>query len=123
MFALHVVVMLLNKQDTCFAWLRSVCGVVPFKHLTPWTTLLVLCGVLQAHDALHCRCPNLRKAGRVLELLQLRLADIVGAWERGALGADGFTLQEVEGLVCALFEDTDYRAECLQRIEAAADGA
>ncbi len=57
----------------------------------------------------------------MLELLHLRLADIVGAWERGALTADGFTLQEVEGLVRALFEDTDYRAECLQRIEAAAE--
>jgi hypothetical protein len=59
----------------------------------------------------------------VLQLLQCRLADIVGAWEQGALTADGFTLPEVEGLVMALFEDTDYRAECLQRIEAAADGA
>lgn len=59
----------------------------------------------------------------MLQLLQCRLADIVGAWEQGALTADGFTLPEVEGLVKALFEDTDYRAECLQRIEAAAEGA
>lgn len=56
-------------------------------------------------------------------MLHLRLADIVAAWERGALGADGFTLQEVVGLVKALFEDTDYRAECLQRIEAAAEAS
>lgn len=78
---------------------------------------------LQAHDALQYRCPALKKAQGVLDLLQCRLADIVGAWERGVLTADGFTLQEVEGLVMALFEDTDYRAECLQRIEAAAEVA
>lgn len=76
-----------------------------------------------AHDALQYRCPALKKAQGVLDLLQCRLADIVGAWERGVLTADGFTLQEVEGLVLALFEDTDYRAECLQRIEAAAEVA
>lgn len=81
------------------------------------------CWPLQAGDALQARCPTLKKALGVLQLLQCRLADIVDAWEQGALAADGFTLPEVEGLVCALFEDTDYRAECLQRIEAAADGA
>lgn len=79
--------------------------------------------MLQARDALQYRCPALKKAQGVLDLLQCRLADIVGAWERGVLTADGFTLQEVEGLVMALFEDTDYRAECLQRIEAAAEVA
>jgi hypothetical protein len=79
----------------------------------------VLCS--QAHDALQYRCPALKKAQGVLKLLQCRLADIVAAWEQGSLTTDGFTLQEVEGLVVALFEDTDYRAECLQRIEAAAE--
>lgn len=73
----------------------------------------------QAHDALQYRCPALKKAQGVLDLLQCRLAEIVDVWERGVLVNDGFTLQEVEGLVVALFEDTDYRAQCLQRIESA----
>jgi hypothetical protein len=74
-------------------------------------------------ESLQQRCQGLRKLDAVLCLLSQRLADIVAAWESGALSAAGLSLREVEGLVAALFEDTDYRAECLQRMEAAAEPA
>ena len=73
---------------------------------------------LQVLKSLHNRCHALTKAECVLGLLQSRLADIVQGWEDGRLSAAGLVLPEVESLVVALFEDTDYRAECLQRIEA-----
>eukprot|EP00775_Hariotina_reticulata_P007918 gene7918-8114_t len=71
--------------------------------------------------ALQHRCHNLRKLDAVLGLLEARLADIVSAWEIGALQAAGLSLPDVGQLVVALFEDTDYRAQCLQRMEAAED--
>lgn len=74
---------------------------------------------MQVAAALHQRCSTLRKLGAVLGLLEARLADIVGAWEAGALRSAGLGLSEVENLVVALFEDTDYRAQCLQQMEAA----
>lgn len=69
--------------------------------------------------ALLARCRLLRKLGAVLGLLEARLADIVDAWEAGALKAAGLSLAEAGRLVAALFEDTDYRAQCLQRMAAA----
>jgi len=83
--------------------------------------VVVPCACLQVQSTLQNRCHILIKAQCVLQLLQYRLADIVRAWEGGQLTQAGLSLPEVEGLVCALFEDTDYRAECLQRIEAAAE--
>lgn len=74
---------------------------------------------LQVSSALLHRCSLLRKLAAVLGLLEARLADIVSAWEHGALKAAGLSLPEVGRLVVALFEDTDYRAQCLQRMEAA----
>ena len=38
------------------------------------------------------------------------------AWERGELAAQGLSGGEVRRLVRALFEDTDYRAQMLQRM-------
>lgn len=96
---------------------------LPFAHETPAALLSrgVLCvrASPQVGAALQQRCHGLRKLGAVLRLLEVRLADIVEAWEAGALGAAGLGLGEVGRLVCALFEDTDYRAQCLQRMEAA----
>lgn len=76
---------------------------------------------LQVQDTLQQRCHALQKLGAVLELLTKRLAAIVEDWESGALSKAGLSLREVAGLVQALFEDTDYRAVCLQRMEAAAE--
>lgn len=76
---------------------------------------------VQVGAALHHRCHSLRKLDAVLGLLEARLADIVSAWEVGALKAAGLSLPDVERLVVALFEDTDYRAQCLQRMEVAED--
>jgi hypothetical protein len=72
---------------------------------------------LQVAGALHHRCSSLRKLDAVLGLLTARLAQIVEAWERGQLQPAGLSLGEVRRLVVALFEDTDYRAQCLQRME------
>ncbi|KIY91986.1 hypothetical protein MNEG_15978, partial [Monoraphidium neglectum] len=70
-------------------------------------------------DALQQRAWGLRRLGAILSCLDARLADIVARWEGGELRRAGLGLQELRGLVCAVFEDTDHRAQCLQRIEAA----
>jgi hypothetical protein len=77
----------------------------------------------QVLESLQCRCRALQTARAVLTLLTQRLADIVEAWESGALAAAGLSLRDVASLVHALFEDTDYRAVCLQRMEVAAQPA
>eukprot|EP00878_Enallax_costatus_P008594 GHUV01008985.1.p1 GENE.GHUV01008985.1~~GHUV01008985.1.p1 ORF type:complete len:754 (+),score=301.21 GHUV01008985.1:377-2638(+) len=69
--------------------------------------------------ALYQRCNAFKRLAAVLELLEAKLAGIVSKWESGELMAAGLALREVEHMVLALFEDTDYRAQCLQRMEAA----
>lgn len=82
--------------------------------------MLLTCIVcLQVATALQQQVSSLRKLNSVLGLLEARLADIVAGWETGDLQAAGLSLREVEHMVLALFEDTDYRAQCLQRMEAA----
>lgn len=55
----------------------------------------------------------------MLGLLEAKLTDIVRRWESGELRRAGLALAEVRRLVCAVFENTDHRAQCLQRIEVA----
>jgi hypothetical protein len=69
--------------------------------------------------AVRARTWGLRKLGAVLGLMTARLADVVARWRDGSLLREGLSLGEVEKLVMALFEDTDYRAQCLQKMQAA----
>lgn len=80
---------------------------------------MIDCCSAQVDAALYQRCSALRRLAAVIGLLEAKLADIVIRWESGQLMATGLTLHEVRHLVLALFEDTDYRAQCLQRMEAA----
>jgi hypothetical protein len=73
----------------------------------------------QLQDALQQRAWGLRRLNAVLALLEARLTDIVKRWESGELRRAGLGLGEVRRLVCAVFESTDLRAQCLQRIEVA----
>jgi hypothetical protein len=52
-------------------------------------------------------------------VLEAKLTDIVRRWESGELRRAGLSRREVQRLVAAVFENTDHRAQCLQRIEAA----
>ena len=52
----------------------------------------------------------------VTELLSARLADIPQRWESGRLSRAGLTAADVRGLVCAIFEASARRNECLSRI-------
>jgi hypothetical protein len=51
--------------------------------------------------------------------MDAKLADVVKLWEVGTFSREGLSFGEVKQLVCALFEDTDYRAQCLQKMEVA----
>ncbi len=73
----------------------------------------------QLEDALQQRAWGLRKLAVILTLLEAKLLEIVSRWESGELRRAGLSRGEVERLVCAVFENTDHRAQCLQRIEVA----
>jgi hypothetical protein len=73
----------------------------------------------QLEDALQQRAWGLRKLGAILAILEAKLTDIVARWESGELQRAGLSRREVEALVEAVFENTDHRAQCLQRIDAA----
>lgn len=66
------------------------------------------------------RAVGYQRLAALLAMLDAKLADIVARWERRELQAAGLSRREVEGMVCALFEDTAYRSQCLARIVAAA---
>ncbi len=83
------------------------------------TPVVCVHGLPQMAHAVEASTPGLRKLRAVLLVLEARLADIVRMWEMGQLAKAGLSRAEVERLVCALFEDTDFRAQCLQRIRVA----
>eukprot|EP00877_Chromochloris_zofingiensis_P011162 jgi/Chrzof1/629/Cz01g23020.t1 len=70
-------------------------------------------------EAMTQRTWGLHKLSVTLKLMDAKLADIVKSWESAELRRAGFSFKEVRKLVCALFEDTDYRAQMLQRMEVA----
>jgi hypothetical protein len=77
---------------------------------------------VQVAVAVESRTWGLRKLRVLLVLLEAKLADIVRLWEEGRLQRDGgLRTAEVVGIVKAVFDDTDYRAQCLDRILAASE--
>lgn len=74
---------------------------------------------MQLTEAMTQRTWGLHKLSVTLKLMDAKLADIVKSWESAELRRAGFSFKEVRKLVCALFEDTDYRAQMLQRMEVA----
>lgn len=70
-------------------------------------------------SAVRSNCTAFRKLAAVLSTLDAKLMDIVQAWESKRLQESGLKRREVEQLIGALFEDTDYRARCLARLAAA----
>ncbi|PON48506.1 RZZ complex, subunit Zw [Parasponia andersonii] len=61
--------------------------------------------------------PSLLKIRKVAELLDMPLKSITACWESGDLLSSGFTLQEVQDFVKAIFADSPLRKECLWRLE------
>lgn len=62
-------------------------------------------------------CPSIIKLTRLLQIFDARLRMIVEWWEAGELQKLGFTVQEIRRLIWALFEHSDFREECIERIE------
>lgn len=60
--------------------------------------------------------PTWRKLLRLTDLLDMSLRPITQSWESGDLHSCGFTAEEVQHLVKAIFSDTPLRSECLQVI-------
>lgn len=75
---------------------------------------------LMAEGVLH-RSPAFAKLRSVVDLLKKNMADIEELWESGKLQGLGWKLEEVKKFICAVFEATDRRAECLLRLEAVSD--
>ncbi|GLT30184.1 hypothetical protein SLA2020_050010 [Shorea laevis] len=61
--------------------------------------------------------PSLPKIRRLGELLDMPLKSITTAWESGELLSCGFTREELEDFIRAIFADSPLRKECLWRIE------
>lgn len=62
-------------------------------------------------------CPSMIKLEKLLQIFDARLRMIVEWWEVGELQKLGFTVQELRRLIWALFEHSDFREECIERIE------
>ncbi|PON44618.1 RZZ complex, subunit Zw [Trema orientale] len=52
-----------------------------------------------------------------IQLLDMPLKSITACWESGDLLSSGFTLQEVQDFIKAIFADSPLRKECLWRLE------
>ncbi|GLT94095.1 hypothetical protein SLE2022_118540 [Rubroshorea leprosula] len=61
--------------------------------------------------------PSLPKIRKLEELLDMPLKSITTAWESGELLSCGFTREELEDFIRAIFADSPLRKECLWRIE------
>lgn len=73
-----------------------------------------LCGQISA--AVLSRCAPLRRLRSLLGLLEAGMADVVNGWVNGSLAQDGWEMLEVEHMINALFEDSEYRRDALKRV-------
>eukprot|EP00195_Chlamydomonas_chlamydogama_P014331 CAMPEP_0202913874 /NCGR_PEP_ID=MMETSP1392-20130828/61677_1 /ASSEMBLY_ACC=CAM_ASM_000868 /TAXON_ID=225041 /ORGANISM="Chlamydomonas chlamydogama, Strain SAG 11-48b" /LENGTH=777 /DNA_ID=CAMNT_0049605309 /DNA_START=18 /DNA_END=2351 /DNA_ORIENTATION=- len=67
-------------------------------------------------EAATAACTPLRKLRTLLSLLEAGMKEIVGRWQQRALQADGLDQEDVEHMLCALFQDSQYRREALARV-------
>jgi hypothetical protein len=61
--------------------------------------------------------PSWLKLKELATLVDSPLVDITRRWQEGVLAACGFAAQEIHGLICAIFEPTSLRKECLEHIQ------
>ena len=66
------------------------------------------------------RCAPLRRLRSLLSLLEAGMRDVVAGWLDGSLVRDGWARAEVEHLLAALFEDSEYRQDAMARVRASA---
>lgn len=69
-----------------------------------------------AKDSVQRRVPLWRKLLRLTDLLDMSLRPITQSWENGDLPSSGFSADEVQHLIKAIFSETDLRSECLKVI-------
>ncbi|GFH30222.1 uncharacterized protein HaLaN_29029, partial [Haematococcus lacustris] len=76
------------------------------------------------HACVLGRCTPLRKLRTLTQLLDAPMRDIVALWEQRELQvgclreAAGFDPDDVQHLLCALFEASEYRRDALARVAA-----
>ncbi len=61
-------------------------------------------------------CLPLRKLQSLLALLDAGIQDFITAWEEGHLLKDGWSKAEIEHMLLALFQDSEYRRQAIHRI-------
>ncbi|KAG1669008.1 hypothetical protein FOA52_000601 [Chlamydomonas sp. UWO 241] len=69
--------------------------------------------------AVAARCTPLRKLRSLIGLLDSGMVVLVDGWCDGALARDGWGRTEVERVLCALFQDSEYRHMALARVRTA----
>jgi len=67
-------------------------------------------------SAILAQVPYWIKMRELAQLMDASLKDITSRWEEGRLQACGFAAADVQRLICAIFETTPLRKECLERI-------
>lgn len=72
--------------------------------------------VTQSRDAAEKLVPSWRKLARLTDLLDMSLRPITQSWESGDLTSCGFSSEEVQKLIKAIFSETPLRTECLAQI-------
>ena len=70
----------------------------------------------QISAAVLSRCAPLRRLRSLLGLLEAGMADVVNGWVNGSLAQDGWERLQVEHMINALFEDSEYRRDALKRV-------
>jgi hypothetical protein len=64
------------------------------------------------------RCQSLRKLSSLLNLLDAGLRDMLSAWMKGDLQSDGWEQEEVQQLILSLFQDSEFRRDALDQLQA-----
>jgi centromere/kinetochore protein ZW10 len=70
----------------------------------------------QSTDLVRKWVPSWRKLERLTDLLDMSLRPISQSWESGDLSSCGFSADEVQHLIKAIFSETPLRTECLKLI-------
>jgi hypothetical protein len=65
-------------------------------------------------------CKQALRLRAIAELLRVRMAEVVEGWQRGTYQAAGLSAAEVKSMVNAVFQDNEFRRNCLGAIDGSA---
>lgn len=107
----HITVLFPAHWLSCYCWLSYELCKQTSDSYTEGTT-----DTSTTASAILAQVPYWIKMRELAQLMDASLKDITSRWEEGRLQACGFAAADVQRLICAIFETTPLRKECLERI-------